>query len=457
MENTKNEQVIYLKDLVFVALRQWRKILIVAVIGALVAGVYAGISGWNSLKDVEAQEYDLAHQQLLQESHEIKKESLEQQISTLEDGIAHQYTYLEESVLMQLDPYAYYEGYLSLYMDTGYQILPGMDYQNPDKTSQVVANYDIILKGEESLQTLAGEMGIEEKYLLELITTENPSQNRSMLNIQVKCPDQESAEKLLDILFQQIEAAQERVSKAVTEHEIVVIEQYVRQQIDTNLSKLQQGEVDRLIELMNSLDAVQQEKKELELPMIQTVSVSSVLKKAVVITVLGGVLGAFAVAGVAWVMHIAGGKVYSARMLQSWTGVKVLGSVPAPEPNNRIDRWLRKLERKESCDPAEKIKLIALNTASFVADTKRVLITGSVDTEYSSLLADALRQTAPNTEVVMSGNILCSADAIKALMQTDAVVLVETCNVSRYDEVASKAKLIGDHGKSIVGCVLFNS
>lgn len=457
MENTKNEQVIYLKDLIFVALRQWRRILIVAVIGALVAGGFSGISGWNSLKDVEAQEYDLAQYQLAQESYEIKKESLEQQISTLEDGIAHQQTYLEESALMHLDPYDYYEGYLSLYVDTGYQILPGMDYQNPDKTTAVIANYDVILKGEESLRAIAGQMGMEEKYLLELITTENPSQNRSMLNIQVKCPNQEDAEKLLNAFYQQLQAAKEKVAEAVAEHEIVVIEQHVRQQIDTNLSKLQQGEVDRLIELMNTLDAVQQEKNELELPMIQTVSGFSVWKKIVVITILGGVLGAFAVVCVAWVMHISGGKIYSAKMLQSWTGVKVLGSVPAPEPNNRIDRWLRKLERKESCDPAEKIKLIALNTASFVADTKRVLITGSVDTEYSSLLADALRQTAPNTEVVVSGNILCSADAIKALTQTDMVVLVETCKVSRYDEVASKVKLIGDHGKSIVGCVLFNS
>lgn len=457
MENTKNEQTIYLKDLVFVALNQWRKILIFAVIGLLLAGVYAGISGWNSLKDVEEQEYDRAHQQLLQESYELQKESLEQQISTLEDSIAHQYTYLEESVLMHLDPYALYEGYLSLYIDTGYQILPGMDYQNPDKTYQVVANYDIILKGEESLQALSGEMGIEGKYLLELITTENPSQNRSMLNIKVRCADQESAEKLINSLYQQIEAAQERVTKAVAEHEVIVIEKYVRQQIDTNLSKQQQSEVNRLIELMNSLDEVQQERKELALPAVQTVSLSSVLKKIVFIAILGGVVGAFAVACIAWVVHIAGGKVYSARMLQNWTGVKVLGSVSAPEPNNRIDGWLRKLERKESCDPAEMIKLIAFNTASFVADTKRVLVTGSENAEYSNILADALRQSAPGTEVVVCGNILCSADAVKTLTQTDMVVLVETCNVSRYDEVASKVRLIEDHGKSIVGCVLFNS
>ena len=48
MDYQKDEQVIYFKDLIFVALYQWRRILAFAIAAALVLGGFMGMRSWKA-------------------------------------------------------------------------------------------------------------------------------------------------------------------------------------------------------------------------------------------------------------------------------------------------------------------------------------------------------------------------------------------------------------------------
>lgn len=443
MEHEKNEQVIFIKDLLFAALYQWRRILIVAVIFALVIGGLVGVSQWRSATTSPSE--DVIQEEMAK--YETQKLLLEKAVTDAEKLVESQEQYSTNSVVMSLDPYNIYKATIELTVQTDYQILPEMSYQNPDYTAAYLHAYAVYLGSDQVVQAAAQAVETENKYLRELITITDGGSTTKSLSISIIYPTAEGAQTLRDTFLSYLDQAKKHISETIGEHKINVISSSVDQFIDLTITEKQIAAQDRLEVLRLNLKDAQQQLNTLQTPAFGT---SASIRKAVIFAILGGILGAGLIACAAWFTHIAGGKVYSARTLVNKTGIKVLGCVPARDCKNPVDRWLKKLEGR--CLSADQLSVTAAAVRNYCKDAKSLLIVGDSDPADQELIAKALQESG--IQVRIGGSLLRNAPAHEALWECDAVVLAEKCGTSRYNNVLQTMACICDQDKPLIGCIL---
>ncbi len=441
MERKDSEQMIYLKDLLFAALYRWKTVLAVAAVLAVVLGGVRGLSGFQAMQSSSDQAY---LEQVAQ--YEQAVEIAQQKVDSAQLWVDSHQEYIEDSVLMQLDPRGYYEAQVVLHVQTDYQILPGMSYQNPDRTNTVLGAYETVLTGGDAVQALATVLETQKQYVSELMAVRVNS-DMDTVTVSVKTVTQEGAQAVLEVLLQQIQAASGLVADTVAPHTLRILEQTVNMQVDLSLADTQTREAARMTELMSALEAAEAECAALAAP--AAASASGVVKQIVIFAVLGAVLGVFAAVCVIWVMHICSNKVYSARTLSNRTGVKTIGCISAGSSKG-IDLWLKKLEGRKTGDEEDQLAMIAVDICCRAEGAQRLLVTGSGDTQA---LAEALRKQLPGVQID-TGSILDSGAALEALHRCDAVVLMEVCGASSYRGVSREAEMICDYKKKLLGCVL---
>lgn len=446
MENKKEEQMIYVKDLIFTALHRWRAVLAVALILGILLGGMQAVSGLSARKTAE----DPAAQQAAMEQYEEEKAAREQMLQTAQNNFDSYQSYLADALLMQLDPYCHYEATLSLYVQTDYQILPGMSYQNPDRTADILSAYEAVVCGDAAMEAMAKALQTEMQYAAELLTAEK-TDTSSTLMLRVKLPSVEAAEALLPVLEAQITDAYDMVEERIAAHKITVVERSATAKVDTDMADKQQKRQERLSQLETALADAQDGLAAVVPPATQTGSVKAVVKKAVIFAVLGAIVGAFLTVCVLWVLHIASDKVYAARNLTNRTGIKVIGTVGC-EKKNLIDRWLYRLEGR-STDSLEATPVV-MDIRCRARDAKHLLITGSGEKTDREDLVKAISAAMPGVQVEDRGSLLRDAEALEALSACDAVVLVERCGMSRYSAVQKQLNVVCDYGTNLLGCVL---
>lgn len=437
--------MIYIKDLIFAALHRYKAVLAVALILALLLGgmqVFSGLSAKQTPVDPAVLEE-------FQAQYEKDKADAERVAETAQKNLDSYQDYLANALFMQLDPYGHYEARLSLYIQTDYQIQPGMSYQDPDRTADILTAYEAVLRGDAAMDAMATALGTDAKYVSEVLTVKKTDQNGT-LQMVVKLPTEDASKTLLPILAEQVDLAQALVKKTVAEHTISVVESSLVAVVDSSVADEQQKSRDRLTALEKALADAQAVLNSVSVPAASAgVSVKTVIKKAVILAVLGAVVGGFLTVCVIWVMHITSDKVYGARNLTNRTGVKVIGAVEA-KPEKGLEGWFRKLEGRDMTPADTRLTTLAVDIRCRLGDGKYLLVTGCGDTQA---LVEALSRHLPGVQVEC-GDILQSAAALQSLKACDAVVLAETCGISGYSTVERQIRVIEDYNKQLLGCVL---
>lgn len=447
MENHKEEQMIFLKDLIFAALRRWRAVLVVALIAGILLGGLQGVSG---LRAANAPIDEAAYQQALAE-YEHKKATQDLHLQTARENIEQQQTYLEESVLMQLNPYSHYDATVHLYVEPERQFLPNTNSQNAvNRAADVLHAYEAMLLSGPVVQAMADTLETQSRYVLEILTVEQAS-DASALVLNIKLPTEDAAQDILALVENRMDAAAAQINKDVMSHRALITAQSVNEKLDMELANKQQEAYTRLTEMKTALTQIESENAQLFAPAMQISSVGDAVKKAVIWAVVGAVLGAFVMVGILWVAHIGSDKVYAARNLTNRTGIKVIGAV-CTQIKNPVDRLVYRLEGRAG--QVRQIGAIATDISCRAKEAKYVLVTGSTEATQRELIVKTVSAKMPGVRVEDQGSILCTAEALEALSQCDAVVLVEKTGASRYDAVRRQIGIIRDYEKEILGCVL---
>ena len=452
MQTNNNEQIIYLKDLFFSVLYSWKKILILAVVLAMVLGGWKGLSSYRSAKAAEGSDPSVYAEKL--EAYEEEKAALESKLESIQNNIDHLTTYIEKSAFMQIDPYAFYEVSVSLFADTGYQVNPGLAYQTPDRTLAVLNGYATMITGDTFMRAVAKELDIEATYLPELFST-TILENKNTLQVSVKFPTSEGAHAVLEMIKKQLAENQASIADSIAAHTLNFIQSDVRQLSDITLADLQTAQEQKLLDLYDSMQVLEDEISALAAPQLDagSLSKSAIVKSAVIFAVIGGIAGLFIGVLAAWVCHICSNKVYSARTLTNRTQVKVLGCLNAEEKQCRITKLVRKLDDRNLADSAYQAKLITSNIRNLCAGSQHLLVACAAE---NAVLSAALQQAMPDVKVTICGSLLSDIDAIDALAQCNRVLLVEQCNTSKYAHIQQSVELIANNEKTLLGCVLLN-
>jgi len=423
----QEKQVVYFSDLFFAVLKRWKAVLAAALILAVALG---GFQFWKNSK-----KGDPAAAEEAAKAIEYNKA----QLDIISANIFSQQKYMTESVLMTMDPYNSGKVTVDVYVYTGYQIMPGMEYQNTDKTIAVIRGYITALQTEEARKAFSEATGIEVGYVTELITTETVS-NSNALCITVRCPTAEQAQKLAEAVVAQLKTTQTSVADRITAHEISVVSNPTAEPVDLDVAKAQSDAALRL----NNLNLSYTEAKT-ALKTVQNYATDNQTTGPVIMAVLGAFAGAFLVAAWAVAVHLGSDKIYSGRVLENRVDIRVLGALPEKVT------LLSKLEGR-AAKPLYDV--LAMNIRNYCGESKDVLLTGAVSDSHREALSKEL--TALGISATFEGSLLTSASALQQLRQCSVVVPVYTCGKSLYTQAEKEVTMVTGQQKTLLGCILID-
>lgn len=453
--NNTYEQEIDLKDLMFAVLYKWRPIILVAVVLAVLLGGYRAVSTYRSQNDAETVEKAQKDYEVAVELYEKNRTNCEREIENLKKSIEDQQEYLEKSELMNMSPYDEWVAQTVLFIKTDYQIMPDMVYQNLNFTDTILTTYRTSLTNLEFLQTVADEIGMDERYLEEIVSV---SVSGNLLTIDVKGETEDYVEKIMDIMLEGVDDAKLRIRTSIGNHTVSMVSSSVGSLVDLGLQDKQKSQSDRLTTLNESLENKQDELNEMEEPEKPSTSTVAAVKSGVKYAVLGGVLGAFMVVFFVCVIFLMSDKLYSAKELKSRYRVKILGTLPVSSKKQFVvDAWLRKMEGRAGSgkDASVEYGLIAANISNYAGNVKSLMVAGTADMKLISQVVSGLESRLAGVKIITGGNVLRDEQALRQLPECDGVVLVEQCRRSLYSDVALEIEKAKDLEKAVVGCVVF--
>lgn len=488
----QNEEEIDLVALMMTLLHQLKPILLTAVVCAILAtglGVaknayssYAASKAENSgdgtvvkssaqrayeEKLVEYREEKTEHDSNVQE-YESELLKNQQTIESMKVKIENTKEYLEKSVLNSINPYNVHVAQADMYVATDYKILPGMEYQNVDYTDAVLQAYSSLMINSEIMGSIAKSIGMEERYLRELVSVSGDSSTR-LLTVRVYGSDDATTSKILNALLARMDAIQEIVESSVGHHSIAQLANTSTVQVLTWLRDSQQQNRENLTDLQNQVttleaaDRVLQQSIEDEQQALDAMEPPEEVKtgtSVVKLVVLGFLLGGVLACGVIVVRFLMEGKVYSGKELNQTTGLPLLGTLASERTKKagKLDAALNKMEgRPDGNSDEEMIRMMAVTVRSRAPEADSILVTGDLPAEQLNALAAALQNTdALRAQTVKAAeSILQNAATVPQVTNADAIVLAADCTCSRYADVKDQTERIRRLGKNILGCIVF--
>lgn len=486
-----HEEEIDLIQLAFSILHKYRQILMTVVICAvLAAGFGLAKNAYSSYAEGKAadsedvavaksaaqQKYDeemLAYREEKTKHdtnvQQYQEELLENQqaIESTKIKIQNTQEYLDNSVLNMIDPYNVPVAQADLYVSTDYKIMPGMDYQNVDYTDAVLKAYSSLITNSETMDKIAKTVGMEERYLRELVSVSGDSSTR-LLTIRAYGADEATANKILDALLVRMEDVRPTIQSTVGSHSIAQLTRTSTVSVMTWLRDNQQQNRDDLTNLQNQVttleaaDRVLEQSIEDEQQALEAMELPEKPKEAgkLKMVILGALLGGVLACGVVVVKFLLDGMVYSASELNRSTGLPVLGALASDRTKKagKLDAKLYQMEgRPDGSADAEMLCLMAQTIRSRAPEAKNILVTGDLPADQLEALAAALQATEPlrGQSVTAAESILKAAATVPHVVAADAIVLAADCTVTRTNAVREQNEKITRLGKQILGCIVY--
>lgn len=473
----QDEEEIDLVALMVTLLHKLKPILLTAVVCAVLFGGFAGIKAIRG-----ADKDTLKAQRLEDEEYQQKKRDYEevqalykqnvdsntQQQQNAAAAVERTQEYMEKSVLNNLDPYNVWNAKTDLYISTGYQIMPGMSYQNPDRTGAVLAAYSSALNDGAILNEIAAQVGTEANYLRELVSVDYSTYSQ-ILTITVMGEDPEFVDGVMEALLGQMEAVKGNITDIISSHTVTTIARSSYNSVSTSLMDRQKANTDQLTELENRIEALQLDRQKLDNAFQTDTDAWNNVEEAVIggaasslakYLLIGFLLGGVLACGVVVVRFLLDGMVYSASELNRSTGLPVLGALASDRTKKagKLDAKLYQMEgRPDGSADAEMLCLMAQTIRSRAPEAKNILVTGDLPADQLEALAAALQATEPlrGQSVTAAESILKVAATVPHVVAADAIVLAADCTVTRTDAVREQNEKIVRLGKQILGCIVY--
>lgn len=331
MNEQNYEQEINLGKVFYRIFRDWRKIFVIAMTIAVIAG--AGNFVMKRLRTANPEYIEKAEENYLREltAFEAMGETLRREIDNLEETRAERETYNTTSILMKINPFREFNASLQLYIATDYQIMPELIYQNPDLSNRILRSYITYMVNGDMYQYIMNHMAqpVELRYLKEVLSISADYDNR-MVTLSVQNVDAESCEEILNYALEGILKKQPEIVEAIGEHELNSVNQAVYEAVNLELDEWQKGN----IQYVSELSILLQQKAEAlaaweQSPQPQKdFTAPRILKNSIKMMILGFIIGAVLAAVYIAFRYIMSDKLQDAKDLKSRFGLRVIAQLP---------------------------------------------------------------------------------------------------------------------------------
>lgn len=461
-------QEVDIKELLYGVMKAWRPVLGLGLGCAVLLGGYKASQSLAGQMDAEyaSDQQEQYEADLL--VYESARESYEREIENMVNSLDSQQEYLQNSVLMQISPYEKGTAAADLYVKTDYQIMPGMDYQNQDYTDALVKAYGTSLKEDGVLEAVAEQMGLELRYLKELISV-TPDLESDVLTVTVAHTDEAAAGRLLDLLLEGLEEKEEELSESVGAHDLVVLSQTTDSVVDLSLSDSQKRVADSLTTLQDSLEEKEKALSQLSKPSLSPGSRRAVLSVGVKYGVLGGVMGVLLGAFCACLFWLFRDKAEDGGELELRFGFPELGTF-----GSRKKRWFSCVDRlvdrmfgkKPAADDETVYRRIEARIRYYYPEAKQLYLgqlsrsgnAGGPAEKFAGELAKEfagrLKEAFPERTLQWGGALAEDPEALGHAASSDGVILVVEKGRTAYQEIQREAEAAKSCGARILGFVL---
>lgn len=468
----EQEKEINLKRLFYKALRSWRRAALAAAVGAVVVGGTKCTMELLKISDPEVVEARQIQYEGEQAKYQQEGEIILKEIDTLETTLTQQTDYNEHSVLMGIDPYNEWRGSVDFYVETDWQLMPELSYQNQNVANQIVRVYSTYISNGELYQYVLERMDsdLEIRYLREILSGTADAENY-LLHFSVRGESEAFCKELLNYIEDGMRAKQTEIFESVGEYKLLTTNRATYSQINYALEQTQKDNLQIITDTGTALSAKQfellewkKDENKIELPVVgKGDAVKSGIKMAIL---TGLVVGAVFVLfyGVGYILsklvqdrdEFDGWGVYVAELPRSYKkrafswldrlfGQWFLGNVYAGEYEARLTASAKQI--------GEAAKL------AFATEEPKLVLIGDVPQEELTVLAEAMQKTQKATGVhfVAAGNPCLSAESIDAVMTAEGVVLVAKQEYTKRETVYQIKAQLTELKKPLAAVVLTNA
>lgn len=458
----KMEREINLMELFWNILFSWRQILCFAVCFAiLISGVkYVRDSrNYGAAQNVETKEIELtAEEQAQVEDAKI----MIQRIENYEK-------YLNESALMQMDPYVKPVVDLQYYVESDYTYNYTQDNRSDYTNDLMALYYNYVKSGEISNKIIEeADLPISQADFSELCSV---SLNGKTMAVTITWNEEEKLEEISKILKTEL-SKKENDFQEVGSHKLKLLRESQNVIADTDLAEKKNTFSTNVANINTQLNNLKTNMSEQQLKQLQNETdledeESEVIAKprfSYKYMILGGFLGVFLLC--CWIACkvIFAAKLQNPEEIRTLYNIRLLGEIAIQPDKKRFlsvidDKLLAiKNRRKKKLSLEQQIKVIAANISLSCKKQgiEQIYMTGSeyenVDFKIVNMLKEEL--AVQNIHVTEGGNIFYDADSLKQGTEIGNLLFMEQTGLSIYDEISNELNLAKEQKNNIIGAVV---
>ena len=455
------DQELSLAELLSLCARKGKVLIVSAFVFALLLG------GWQlnrqimASRDPEFSEEEIENRYqdaLTVYNREVR--DINQEIIDTETAKAEKQEYMNNTLLMKIDPY-------NKYVTDIYLGFTDIDNEAWDQVRYSATSLDFIYSKIRSQYTVyyrsmalptdldvSGYSGINDKYIREILFIQN--QDGGLLRICAIGNNPSKAEALADALYRAFLNMQPTAAHNSYGHSIVVLNRSTQATIDTNLEQIQKRNRDELKDYQDHIDDLKIELKNLKEPKREEgYSLSSILKKAVKYALLGAVGGVACACFIIMLWAMLENVMISSHQMERQLDLACIGTVKHKTGFfDRLADIFGAERRWENTDQAMTYAVRKLESMS--EPESKILLASTLHDSKCSRTMEAMKKDLSSLgyKVDCVYDVIHDPSFMKALKDNDSIVLFESQGVSRMSNEVDVLKLTKSLDKPVKGFVL---
>ncbi len=453
--DTRYEQEIDLKELLFYILRKWRPIIFYAIIALILFGGYKFSKAFFTQRD---QAYiDSVQEQYDKDLKEYKtsKKGYERTINTLTNNIDYEEQYENESVLFNIDSNNKWVATANVFIKM--EESDNNSLITVDPADSVVMAYKSAIDNGSFLEQLSKKLKIDTPFINELISVAADNEG-NVVSISITYKNEEGAKEIIDTILGALDSMYAKVSDGLGEHSMVIMNQNIGTVIDQELADSQKKRVDDLEVMRKKLDETQNALDELDEPLEPSaLSMGGTIKTGIKFGIIGAIVGAFVTIFIYCVIYVINSTLHSAEELKNRFNLKILGVFMQERKKrafSQVDNFIDKLEGRNKISEAVVYQRVTANIANYSEKGQTILLTGTVSQEEMISVGDKLRQMLPDINLETGMDMTKNPETLTKLSKVDGIILVEKVGYSKYSDIQDELENIYGLSQKVIGSIV---
>lgn len=429
------EKEIDMINLLFRVLSSWKKIIVAALVGAVL------FAGFMLAKESTPKETTESEKQLEQR---IMAELVGNKLEYYENEYNDRLEYINNSIYFNLNENAKPVATAVIAVST----------DAAENGSSIAQAYTSTALQMIDWSVMSESTGVAPQYLEELLQIDMEI-DATVFSIRMSYTDVDTAEKLLNEVISQILELKHEYIKVLGAHELNVIS--ISKGITVDFADVEKKDA-FLAGTQKAYDLIPVTEREYDkYKQVKSESLSeeqNPVMHMVKSGVIGAVCFAFIYACIITAAYILSDSIKTGDEIKRCMGIHLLGTIDDKQYKNHMDMWTRKLRSKNIIFTHEQsVERCGINIRNLRGQAEKILVTGCADVDYIQQLCGELSKHITEGKLIPAGNINTDINAIDLLNTADAVVFVEKIDVSNFKEIAEEIETIKTHQKPIIGYI----